>query len=49
MGELKIGQKFIGNLENQFKDKIIIISKLMLFDEENTLFFLHYNGFKLIS
>ncbi len=43
---LKIGDKFIGKLNNEYNGKIIIINERMLLDDEHTLFFLHYNGFE---
>lgn len=47
--EIKIGQQYIGTLENMFQDEIIEITKEMLDDDENTSHFLHYYGFELLN
>ena len=46
---LQIGQKFIGKLKNEYQDKIITITKRMCDDNEDTLYFLHYNGFEEVN
>ena len=48
MNELKVGQKYIGTLNNPYKNKIIEITQLMYDNDEDTLFFIHYFGFKLV-
>ena len=46
---LRVGQKFIGKLRNEHQGNIIEITERMLDDDEHTLMFLHYNGFKEIK
>ena len=49
MNELKVGQKYIGTLKNEYKDKVIELTEEMIDIDEDTLFFLHYYGFKLVE
>ena len=49
MEELKIGQKYIGKLKNEYEGKIIEITERMLDDDESTYHFLHYFGFELFK
>ena len=49
MEELKIGQKYIGKLQNEYYNKIIEITERMLDDDESTYHFLHYFGFELLN
>jgi hypothetical protein len=46
---LRVGQKFIGTLRNEHQGNIIEITERMLDDDDHTLMFLHYNGFKEIK
>lgn len=46
---LQVGLKFIGKLRNEYQGKIVIINERMLEDDEQTLMFLHYNGFEEIK
>ena len=46
---LKVGQKFIGKLKNKYLGKIVTITESMLDNDEDTLMFLHYNGFDKIN
>ncbi len=49
MEELKLGQRFIGKLENEYKGEIIEINKDMLQNDERIIHFLHYFGFEIIK
>lgn len=49
MEELKVGQKYIGKLKNEYYNKIIEITERMLDDDEHILMFLHYYGFEEIK
>ncbi len=46
---LQVGQKFVGKLKNEYQDHILIITDIMLDDDESTLLFLHYYGFEQIK
>lgn len=48
MTKLKIGQRYVGKLKNEYRNKIIKITKKMLDDDEQTCHFLHYFGFELV-
>lgn len=45
--QLQVGDKFIGKLKNEYQDKIITITERMI-DDDDTLMFIHYFGFKKI-
>ena len=43
---LKVGEQFIGKLQNEYKDHIITITEDMVDNDESTIHFLHYYGFE---
>lgn len=49
--ELKVGQKFIGKLDNEHKGEVITITKKQLDGDnyETILHFLHYYGFEKLD
>ena len=44
--EIKVGDVFIGKLQNEYKNKTIEITQDMLDDDERLYHFLHYYGFE---
>ena len=46
---MEIGDIFIGKLNNEYKDKILIVNERMLGDDESLCYFLHYYGFEKYS
>lgn len=49
MEYLKIGDKHIGKLKNEYFGRTIEITDQMIDNDENTLEFLHYYGFEQIN
>jgi len=46
---MKVGDEYVGKLNNEFKGKVISITEEMLDDDEHLYHFLHYFGFEKLN
>lgn len=46
LDKIKVGDKFVGKLQNEYRGQVIYITKNMLTESDALEGFLHYNGFE---